>query len=98
MSACDPGRFAGASESARPARSVVELIDLENRGFFDSLNDELGDSVAAVDLKGFLTVGIDDYHLYLTAITRVYEAGRVYQRNSVARRQPASWQDESREP
>jgi hypothetical protein len=90
--------LAGASKAAGSARGFIEIINLENRGLFDSLNDELRDAIAAPDLKLFHPVGIDDYHGDFAPISRVDQAGRVDQGNAMPRRKAAPGKHKSREP
>jgi hypothetical protein len=91
-----PGRFLSrAAEPPFAARRVLQIIYVRQRYFFDPLDHKLGDAVATFDVKGFALIGVDHYDRHLSAITGINKPRRVHKRNSMARRESASWQNES---
>ncbi len=51
--------YACAAKTAVASRALIQLRDLNRDSFFDSLNDELRNSIAALYLKWFALFGVD---------------------------------------
>lgn len=64
----------GASEAASASDALLELLDLDNLGGVDALEDELGDAVALLDLKVGLAV-VEEKNLYLASVVGVNDTG-----------------------
>lgn len=65
---------AGAAKAARAADALLELLDLDDVGGHDALQDELRDAVAVLDLVVGVGV-VEEQHLDLAAVVGVDDAG-----------------------
>src|SRR5450756_114299 len=82
--------FPGRTETTRAALGGVELFDFGEPGLFHLLDHQLTDLVTPVHPKRLVPVQINEYHLDLAAIMRIYQAGCVDDAHSVSGGQSAA--------
>ena len=90
----------GRAKASLPALvgPLLEESHVYEMGLRRPHEDELGDPHANLDLELLFAVVVDEGHHELSAITGVYEPGRVDEGDPVARREPAPREDEARVP
>lgn len=74
---------------------LVELVNLDHLPQLDSLDQELGDPIAAPDVDRFGGVQVDEVDLDLPAVPGVDRARRIDDRQSCARGQSGPWMNQA---
>lgn len=60
------------------------------------MENQLGDSISTAYMKGMVLIEVYEDNTYLSAVTRVNQAGGIYNSNSVFVRQSGSGKDKAR--